>query len=43
MRRANVYCRGILAGVLQKTAAGYRFQYVPEYLHNSCQSGQPRS
>jgi serine/threonine-protein kinase HipA len=35
MRRANVYCRGILAGILEKGAAGYRFQYVPEYLSNS--------
>ncbi len=32
MRRANVYCRGELAGVLSKDEAGYRFQYVPEYL-----------
>ena len=32
MRRANVYCRGVLAGVLSKDQAGYRFQYVPEYL-----------
>ncbi len=35
MRRANVYCRGILAGVLGKGRAGYRFQYVPEYLRSS--------
>src|SRR6266704_4969141 len=35
MRRAEVYCRGILAGVLQKDSAGYRFQYVPEYLRNA--------
>ncbi len=34
MRRANVYCRRILAGVLGKDQAGrYRFQYVPEYLN----------
>jgi len=32
MHQANVYCRGILAGVLAKDQAGYRFQYVPEYL-----------
>jgi HipA-like protein len=32
MRRANVYCRGVLAGVLSKDQAGYRFQYVSEYL-----------
>ena len=32
MRRANVYCRGVLAGVLSKDKAGYRFQYLPEYL-----------
>jgi HipA-like protein len=35
MRRANVYCRGILAGLLEKGSAGYRFEYVPEYLRNS--------
>ena len=32
MRRANVYCRDILAGVLDEVEAGYRFQYLPEYL-----------
>ena len=32
MRRANVYCRGVLAGVLSEDQAGYRFQYAPEYL-----------
>ena len=32
MRRANVYCRGILAGALDQSRAGYRFQYAPEYL-----------
>lgn len=38
MRRANVYCRGVLAGRLCKDQAGrYRFQYLPEYLSNpSC-------
>lgn len=35
MRRANVYCRGVLAGVLTKHERGYRFQYVPEYLRRS--------
>jgi HipA-like protein len=35
MRKANVYCRGVLAGVLGKDRAGYRFQYVPEYLRGS--------
>jgi HipA-like protein len=34
MRRANVYCRGNLAGLLDKTADGYCFQYVPEYLRD---------
>jgi HipA-like protein len=34
MRRANVYCRGVLAGVLEKTPKRYRFQYLPEYLRN---------
>ncbi len=33
MRRANVYCRGVLAGVLCKYQVDrYRFQYIPEYL-----------
>ena len=32
MRRAHVYCRGILAGILSKDETGYQFQYVPEYL-----------
>lgn len=36
MRKANVYCRGILAGVLSKErTSGYRFQYGPEYLSDS--------
>lgn len=34
MVRANVYCRGILAGVLTKDFNGYHFQYLPEYLHS---------
>ncbi len=35
MRRANVYCRGVLAGLLSKDqASGYRFQYEPDYLSN---------
>jgi len=32
MRRANVYCRGVRAGVLSKDRAGYSFRYAPEYL-----------
>ena len=33
MRRANVYCRGVLAGVLEHDQPStYRFQYAPEYL-----------
>jgi HipA-like protein len=36
MRNAQVYCRGVLAGVLSKDEAnGYRFQYCPEYLTGS--------
>jgi HipA-like protein len=35
MRRANVYCRGILAGILSKDSGGYRFGYLAEYLRNS--------
>lgn len=40
MRRANVYCRGVLAGVLSKDQAGYRFQYMPEYLEKGS-AGHP--
>lgn len=33
MRQADVYCRGVFAGVLSKQRAGaYRFQYAPGYL-----------
>src|SRR5580704_9473350 len=34
MRRANVYCRGVLAGILSKDRSSgcYRYQYDPEYL-----------
>lgn len=32
MRRANVYCREVLAGVLSEDEAGCRFQYTREYL-----------
>lgn len=35
MRRAKVYCREILAGILSNdSATGYRFQYEPAYLSN---------
>ncbi len=36
MSRANVFCRGILAGELEETAGGYRFQYVQAYLKDPC-------
>lgn len=33
MRQANVYCRGVFAGVLTRGQADvYRFQYAPGYL-----------
>jgi HipA-like protein len=35
MRRVNVYCRGILAGILTNDSAGYRFEYKPDYLRDS--------
>lgn len=38
MRRVNVYCRGVLAGVLSRGPGGYRFQYHPGYLLDP---GQP--
>jgi len=35
MRRANVFCRGVFAGVLSKDRDSiYQFQYAPEYLNN---------
>lgn len=35
MRRANIYCRGIFAGVLSKSQDGrYEFLYAPEYVNN---------
>lgn len=34
MRRAEVYCRGVLAGLLSRDEAGYAFQYLPAYLAN---------
>ncbi len=34
MRRANVYCRSRLAGVLEKSPRGYRFQYAPDYVRS---------
>jgi HipA-like protein len=35
MRRANVYCRGTLAGILSHDSGGYSFEYLPDYLANS--------
>ncbi len=35
MRRANVYCRGLLAGVLSNDNGRFSFQYLPEYLGNN--------
>ena len=34
MRKANVYLRNILAGVLSQDAGGYVFEYLPNYLAN---------
>lgn len=35
MREANVYCRGVLSGILVKDSKGYRFKYSPEYLRDA--------
>lgn len=35
MRRANIYCRGILAGILSQDSGGCSFEYLPSYLANS--------
>ena len=32
MRRANIFFKNQLAGILSETDMGYRFEYVPEYL-----------
>jgi len=32
MRRANIFFKNQLAGVLSETDMGYRFEYLPEYL-----------
>lgn len=32
MRRAKVYYKELLAGILEENAGGYRFFYLPEYL-----------
>lgn len=34
MRKANVYCREIRAGILSQDADGYVFEYLPDYLEN---------
>jgi serine/threonine-protein kinase HipA len=34
MSRAKVYCRGVLAGLLDRLPAGYRFHYAADYLHD---------
>ncbi len=34
MRRANVYCRDTLAGVISRDSGGYAFEYLPSYLAN---------
>ncbi len=43
MRRADVYCRGVLAGILSKDRSGYRFQYLPAYLEKNSASHPPIS
>ena len=37
MRRAEVHCRGVLAGFLSKDEAGYRFRYAAGYLADARQ------
>lgn len=34
MRRANVYCRGVPAGVLSQDADRYTFEYLSDYLRD---------
>ncbi len=35
MKRANIYMRQKLAGILIENEAGYLFQYLPEYLQSN--------
>ena len=41
MRRANIFYKKQLAGILTETDTGYRFEYLPEYL--SSDNPQPVS
>ena len=41
MRRANIYYKSHLAGILSETDMGYRFEYLSEYL--SSDNAQPVS
>ena len=41
MRRANIFYKKQLAGILTETDTGYRFEYLPEYL--SSDTPQPVS
>ncbi len=41
MRRANIYYKNQLAGILSETDIGYRFEYLSEYL--SSDNAQPVS
>ena len=34
MRQANVYCRGVFAGMLTQSEEEYFFAYYPDYLDN---------
>ena len=38
MRRAKIFYKSLLAGILTETDTGYRFEYLPEYLS----SGNPQ-
>lgn len=41
MRKANIYFRNLLSGILEETDTGYRFTYVKNYLELS--SAEPVS
>lgn len=41
MRRANIFFKNQLAGILSETDSGYRFEYLPEYL--TSENAQPVS
>lgn len=38
MRKAEIYCNNILAGILSEDDFGFTFEYLPDYLHSEFSS-----